>query len=262
MITSAIEGVIKEMNLRFTDIGDAVSDDTHSELFLRGVRSSVKSVRLPSGRSANDLGAGTGLGTNEIPPDAFSVKTSVASAPMLAFGDKLEDIYRREAKHPAVADGEDEGSQRSSLTLTTRMLPLVQHVKLERINWTIGLVNLAKMILQVYRVKGVGGITEEDLACKPIIKWAPILPRDREELVNEVAIRMTNDMLSVRHALEMFQDVDDIERELQLIDEDQDKKAARALEEAKAKAAATPQPGASKQADAQAQTNMKKESST
>jgi len=57
--------------------------------------------------------------------------------------------FRREVSVPAVAYGEDEGSQRSSLTLVTRMWPLVSHVKMERSFWTTGLHVLNNMILKM-----------------------------------------------------------------------------------------------------------------
>jgi hypothetical protein len=96
---------------------------------------------------------------------------------MIKFNQMLEGQYRKETKHPAVADGEDEGSQRSAATLTVRMWPLISHVELERINWTTGLTKLAFIILTFYSKKGLEGITENIVKiplvdrlkiCKPI----------------------------------------------------------------------------------------------
>jgi len=45
----------------------------------------------------------------------------------------LLDQYRRDTSTPAVADGEDEGSQRSAATPDHRMWPLVSHINTERV---------------------------------------------------------------------------------------------------------------------------------
>jgi len=257
MITETIKGVILEMNLRYADLGDAVSDDSHGTLAVRGVRTGIKKVELPNGRIAIDIGASAGLSPNDTQPDLFAVRTDSTSAPMLTITERLEAIYRREARHPAVADGEDEGSQRSSLTLTTRMFPLVTHIKLERINWTVGMIALAEIILKICQVKGINGITEEDLKEKLIVKWAPMLPVDREALVNEVAIRSKNHLGSRRHLLDMFQDVDNVEEELKEINAEADAEAEREKDLMAAKTKATSDQSATDVEEPQAQNRDK-----
>lgn len=228
IINETIKGLIKEMNLRFADTGDAISDDSHTELAIRNVRDSITPVTLPSGKKVTDLGSSAGLGAGEKEPDLFSIPTESASEPMLKFGEKLENLYRKEARHPAVADGEDEGSQRSSLTLTTRMWPLIAHVNLERINWTTGLIKLAYIILVICKIKKVYGITQEHIDNYEVnIIWALSLPRDRDSLINELAIRKKNHLGSLRHLLSLLDDVDDIDEELALIEAGIEKEAAR-----------------------------------
>lgn len=231
VINKAIKGLVKEMNLRFADTGDAISDDSHSEIAVRQVRDQLKPVTLPSGKVVTDLGTSAGLGASERDPDMFAVNTASTSEPMLKFGDKLVNQYRKEARHPAVADGEDEGSQRSSLTLTTRMWPLVAHVDLERINWTTGLIKLAGIILKMCEIKGVYGIEKKHLQNYEInIRWALTLPRDREELVNEIAIRKKNHLGSLRHLLSLFDDIDDVDDEIAAIKAEIEEEAERVRE--------------------------------
>ena len=228
IINKTIQGLIKEMNLRWADTGDAVSDDSHSTLAVRNVRDSITSITLPDGKKAVNLGGSPGLGPNEKDPDLLAVSSKSASEAMLNFGEKLENLYRKEAKHPAVADGEDEGSQRSSLTLTVRMWPLVAHVDLERINWTTGLITLAKIILTVCSVKSVYGITQEFLEnYKVNIRWALTLPRDRDQLVNEVSIRKEKNLGSHTHLLSLFDDIDDVDEEMAEIRLEIEEEAAR-----------------------------------
>lgn len=242
MINNAIKGIIREMNLRNADIGDAVSDDSHSVLAIRGVRTTLKPQKLPDGRVVVDLGSSPGLGSNEIPPDLFAVRTQSAAEPQLKFTDKLESMYRVEARHPAVADGVDEGSQRSSLTLTTRMWPMQSHVELERINWTTGLLRLAKMILLFSSLKGAYKVTPAHMGIKLILKWAPMLPRDRTELVNEIAMRKKNELISRQHGISLFGDVDNVEAEIKNIDADLEASSRRAIAQ-KTAAAATAEKG-------------------
>jgi hypothetical protein len=234
MITPAIMGIIKEMNSANADIGDAVKVDTHSTVAVRGVRGTMKPVRLPNGKTAVDLGSAAGLGTAETQPDMFAVETKSASEPQLNYTDRLDTFYRVEARHPAVADGLDEGSQRSSLTLTTRMWPMQSHVELERIEWTTGLLKLAEVILIFCSTKSVYNVTQAHLDIPLIVKWATMLPRDRAELVNEIAVRKKNDLISRKHGISLFGDVDNIEQELADIDQDKKMASELAIKEAQA----------------------------
>jgi hypothetical protein len=209
LITEAVKGIIKEMNLRFADIGDAISDDSHSYVAARNISSRIKLETLADGRKYLDLGSGSGMENQN--PDLFTVKAGSASEPMLKFAAELDAFYRREVDHPSVADGEDQGSQRSSLTLNTRMWPLVSHVELERSFWTVGLISFAKIIMKILQVKGLEGIKEEDLKLKFLIKWPPMLPRDREVLVNEASIRSAANLGSTKHIMGLFDDIEDPE---------------------------------------------------
>lgn len=230
IITEMLKGVIREINLRWADTGDAVSDDSHQPIAIRNVRGSVV-VKSIDGRPVMDLGSVTGMAGNEANPDLITVALKTASDVMLSLGGELYNIYRREANHPAVADGEDEGSQRSSLTLSTRMWPLVSHIELERIFWTVGLAKFDKILLRMMEVKGIGEIKEEHIAIPLIISWAPMLPVDRTALVNEVGIRAKYKLGSQEHLMSLFQDILDIEAEIEKIKgnaEDDAKTAAKA----------------------------------
>jgi len=213
IITEMVKGVIREINLRWADTGDAVSDDSHQPIAMRNVRITpvVKSI---DGRPIIDLGSTTGLAGNEANPDLLTISLKSASDVMLKLGGELYDIYRREAIHPAVADGEDEGSQRSSLTLSTRMWPLVSHAEMERIFWTVGLAKFCRILLKIMAIKKINEITEEHISMPLIISWAPMLPVDRAALVNEVGIRSKYKLGSQEHLMSLFGDVPNIEDEM------------------------------------------------
>jgi len=116
---------------------------------------------------------------------------------------------------------------------------LISHVELERINWTTGLLKLARMILVFYAKKGAYDITEDMVSTEFTIKWSSSLPRDREALVNELAIRKKNGMTSLQHVLELLGDIVDVEAEIDLIVAEEDAKHARDMESMEKKASLT-----------------------
>lgn len=216
IITDTVKGVIKELNLRMADMGDAVSDDSHNFIAVRHIRGAIQNMSVGDGRPVLNLGGGSGIG-NESNPDMFSVATKSASEPMLKFNEELTKIYRRETNHPAVADGEDEGSQRSSLTLSTRMAPLVSEAETERVFQTIGLTKFAEILLIMMAEKGLSGITKDMLETEFIVQWQSMLPRDREALVNEAAVRAKNKLGSIEHIMTLFGDIQNPETEMEKI---------------------------------------------
>jgi hypothetical protein len=118
------------------------------------------------------------------------------------------------------------------------MWPLISHVELERINWTVGMAKLAKIILTFYAKKGLESITEDMIETNFTIKWSTSLPRDREALINELAIRKKNNMTSLKHILELLGDIEDVEREITEINKELDEQQKREMETMKAQAEA------------------------
>ena len=224
IITEMVKGLIREINMRTADIGDAVSDDSHKPIFIRNIRGALQMKEI-DGRKVIDLGSGTNLAGNEAQPDMDAVAVGTASTTMIDFEKELYKMYRREVSHPAVADGEDEGSQRSSLTLTTRMWPLVSHVELERVFWSIGISKFCKILLTMMEKKKLFGITKEDVDVELTIEWAPMLPVNRTELVNEVTMRAKDKLGSKKHLLELLGDTRDVDEELALIEQEAQKAA-------------------------------------
>lgn len=224
IITEAVKGLIREINNRYTDIGDAVSDDSHNIIAIRNVRGSAKTIKL-DGRTVIDLGGTTGLGGNEANPDLISTNLKSTSQSMIDYTVGVYGLYRKEVDLPAVADGEDEGSQRSSLTLSVRMWPLEAHVELERVFWTVGLAAFSKIMLKMMLVKKLKSITAEDLDVPLIIEWQPKLPRDRDALVNEVVARDSAQLGSKESLMEKLGDTANPADEIQKIKDEQEELA-------------------------------------
>lgn len=223
-IDDATIGFVREMNLRNADIGDSVNEDAHNPIAIRNTRALPQLKKIGGVLTVVDLGNNNGLTANEKQPDMFSTQRASTSEPMLKFASEVYRYYRRHVFHPSIADGEDEGSQRSALNLVTRLFPLTEHVKAERLNWTDGLITLVRMLLKMMAVKKPDLITEEDANSASIfVGWPPMIARDREAAVNEIATRIATGTISRRHALEIFADSPDIERELAEIEADQEK---------------------------------------
>lgn len=214
-IDDATIGFVREMNLRNADIGDSVNEDAHNPIAIRNTRALPQLKKIGGVLTVVDLGNNNGLSANEKQPDMFSTQRASTSEPMLKFASEVYRYYRRHVFHPSIADGEDEGSQRSALNLVTRLFPLTEHIKAERLNWTDGLTTLTRILLKMMAVKMPELVSEEDAEAASIyIGWPPMIARDREAAVNEIATRIATGTISRRHALEIFADSQDIEREL------------------------------------------------
>jgi hypothetical protein len=213
-----ILGLVREINLRYADYGDAVNDDSHSNLGMRNVSGSPKMRTIGGSLQVIDIGSSRNITGNEPEPDIFEVsKSNKASNAMGALADVLYDQYRRDAAHPAVADGEDEGSQRSGLTIAMRFWPMTSHISTERYFWTPALNKVSSAILQMLAKKKKGGITDEHLKLGIKQKWAPLLPRDREADVQEWVQRAASDIGSLETLLEQTGDIENIPDELKKI---------------------------------------------
>lgn len=208
-----LKGMVRELNLRYGDFGDAVNDDAHSYVAYRNVQGTPQVKTLAEGFPAIDLGSSSNISGNEPEPDMFEIRKQRAST---AMEDLVADIfkqYRRDAFIPAVADGEDEGSQRSGLTLAIRFWPLTSHVGQERIFWGDGLDVFQAFLLKMMAKKKLADISEAHTKLRIKEKWAPMLPRDREVEVQEWVQRASANIGSIETLLEQTGDVEDIEEE-------------------------------------------------
>lgn len=219
-VFDSVKGIVLEMNARVADYGDAVSADSHDIVVTRNVNGQIQKTQLVPGVMRVDIGSGVNVTGQEAQPDAFSLrKSNNASTSMEKLVTEiLYKQYRRDAIHPAVCDGEDEGSQRSSQTLTTRMWALETHAQMERIEWTAGLNMMAKIIIKILNTyENDTGITEEHSKMRIRQVWYPTLKRDRMDIVTELATRLGANLSSIKHGLEAMGDVEDVEAELEQI---------------------------------------------
>jgi hypothetical protein len=190
-------------NERAADINDAVLDATHQHLFLTGRPQGLSGLEnLQRGR-LNNLGMGHPGGER---PDVFAVKGGDIPTGTLEWMDELKGLGREAAMTPPVSYGQDEGSQRSALTLAFRMWPLSSAVRATRGFWTDSFNSLNRKVLIVANNKGGYNLREGQVEYETLPMWSPMLPRDREGEINAVSVLMSAGTLSIRTAIGQIHD--------------------------------------------------------
>ena len=207
------KGIIKEMNLRIADYGDAVSVDSHAYHFITGMQGSPSVLKVAPGVNVINIPSAPSITGQEQQARVMDSRQASASESMSRLFEALYDQYRRDAFIPKVADGEDEGSQRSGLTLAMRMLSLLWHTQIERYFWTTGLNLFNRIILRMLEVKKEADVTIKHATMRTKQEWSPVLPRDREMLVNEVVARMGTNLGSPETLFDILGDIADTELE-------------------------------------------------
>jgi len=209
------DDLAKEVNARWADMGDLVADNARQMPFIwNSQRPTIR--RLSRTMPVVDLGEQM-PGMPDAPGVAFpsGAKTNTATVQHAA---NLLSLARTQAYTPDIVYGLDEGSQRSYLTLATRMIPLIVHIRQERTHWTTGLGQVARNILRVCAEKNLEGVTHEDLkGIKIWMDWAPMLPRDRESELNEIILRFNANLITLDQALQKLGDVQDVKTAINLI---------------------------------------------
>jgi hypothetical protein len=235
-IVHQIGNLVKEFNGRAADIGDAVRNSIERMYILTNADANeLKIKHLESGikvmASGKEMAGTQAKRVDHVAPPDLPQGTM----DYLKF---LRDSIWHGSSTPAVAYGEDEGSQRSALTLAFRMWPLTSHIRAERSLWTEGMRVLGQMALKILSMKqdGEGAyknvaegtpyqVTDKHLGHILKMDWAPMIPRDRESEVNQLILRHQDEQLSTRMSLEKQGDIDDVDAELKEIVEEREEKA-------------------------------------
>jgi hypothetical protein len=175
-VANDLTGLQNELNLRLADIGDRINYNAHPIYYVANFTGKTKDLVVGQDEIWN-----LGMGINGMRPEAGVIEPRNEPSSSFQYIQFLLDLSRMSALVPPVAFGEDEGSQRSGLTLTLRMWPLVQQTKWTRIYWVNMLTKVNRYILRILRIFQEG-VPEVDV--KP--RLAPILPRDRDQLIREI----------------------------------------------------------------------------
>jgi hypothetical protein len=216
-----------EINDRIADLGDGVADAIHQYLWVRNRPKGIKGLQLIP-RAIMDLGSSA---PNQPPPEIGAVPPPQIQAAFLEFMESLQQFSQIQSNTPAAAFGLEESSQRSALTLAFMMWPLTSTVRMYRVFAAAGLRSFLQKCLIVSLAKEAKAFTvsPEMLAACPFltVNWPPMIPREREQLVNEMVLRVQTGIASHRHAVTAFGDVPDVDEELAEIEKDREAEAAR-----------------------------------
>lgn len=230
------EGIAEELNARISDTGDTVKAQIDYPRYMRNVPSvaDIEKVHLADGVYAINLG--TAPSTYKHVPEVYAEPPPALSEPQIKFYNDLWDIAVRFAHLTPVSFGDDEGSQRSALTLAARMQSTIAKTRYHRAGWQDGLSLMARHIaILVIRYMSViqdvipefPDYTEEDLRKLSFMQDLPSqIPQERTATVQEVVSRKGSGLLSVRTGLEMLGDITDVEAEIERIVEDQQRSVA------------------------------------
>lgn len=198
----------EEYNARLANTGDILQQNSYPFGVLKNHPTGkiAQPFRLwKGGPTIVNLGQGLPDGK---PPEMDWFEAADISTGTMTYLDGLKKELRMSMAIPPVAVGEDEGSQRSSLTLTTRMFPMKSHVLTERWLWGPAMEDLNRMALQMAIIKQVGNLDALEVSKVTITpNWAPMLPRDRAELVNELVQRAGVGHIAPQDALERYEDI-------------------------------------------------------
>lgn len=207
----------EEVNARYADLGDIIGDSARNT--LPAVSNSMQPSVLRLGHGVTLMDLGNTMPGQDAPKIHYPASIQATSA-STQYASDLLSTARVEAYTPPICYGLDEGSQRSALTLALRMIPLVVHIRQERTLWTTGLSQVARQILTIAAEKDLIPIDLKGIRKFRIWQeWAPILPRGREQLVNEMIVRLNAGLISPDSALTRLADTHDMESEMNLIRE-------------------------------------------
>jgi len=219
-------GLQDEYNKRGADLGDAIVRSTHLWPFLRNRVTGRKGLERPSHTSLNDLGFGT---VGRDAPDVFTVDRAKIPAGAIEWTQGLKNDARTAMFSPGMAYGDDDTSQRSGAALQFRMWPTTSACRVTRGYWADSFRALHRHALIIAAIKGGSNINLErhhhEYYTYPV--WAAMLPKDREQVVNEVVVRKQSGIMSAQNAVETLEqeDTEWVQEELKRIEQDQNKES-------------------------------------
>lgn len=204
-----IAGLAREFNSRMTDLGDSVHLSLRRKRWASNVAKDVSIKRLGDGTQYGDLGTRTPMSQGdpkmEVEP-ALQIPETIADFP-----ERIWTQLLRESSLGDVAFGDIDGTQRSSVTLTTLMWPAIARGNITRNVWNEALNHFAKMIIKAILVhpaikrraleRGIDLPPDTLEAVTIYQEFYPFLPRDREMLLNEIILRLQTHSISKRTAL-------------------------------------------------------------
>ena len=240
IVEASVIGIAKELNSREADIGDYIRSGVNSSLWIANNKTGYPVRKtLEDGQSIYHLGRSLG---NEPAPQMDRVQAPQLPEGADKFSERLLENVRTTMSTPEIAYGKEEGTQRSGVTLYSRMWPMLAHVLQERGYWTEAKTIRAEMTLKILAKMKRHEISEKHLGLRKRAKWHPMVPVDRQQLVEEVIRRRQEDAISIELMVEKFGDAPDNKVEVQRI-LDIEERAAELAAKSKPQQPVTNKPG-------------------
>jgi hypothetical protein len=209
-------GIVKEINSRYADVGDTIMS-TAAQFPWIASAPNVTIRDLGHGQIIGDLGASY-PGAPEA-PRIFFPQGGALTPPAVQWAQELLTTARIESYTPPILYGQDEGSQRSALTLAVRMIPLVKHVQQERAFWSTALSRLAMYMLRMAAAQeSIKEVQPQDIQnIRVWPDWQPMVPRDAQTELNEIILQVHNKLMSPQTGMERLGQIQDVKTEMNLI---------------------------------------------
>jgi hypothetical protein len=211
-----IEGLARESNARLADVGDLIKNGAHRDYFVRNLTQGIRETDIGLERPAKNLGM-TAASIKD-PPEVFVIDPPDLGSHPDWYERILRGLMRDDAGFSGVAFGEDQGGERSAKTLAARMWPTVAKMRAVRVNWSTAMIAMAKQIIEIAILKGIGGMTEEHLKRVDFnAQWFPMMPKDEEQEVDRTVALVQTGIMSPQNAIDVLDVSDDPDEEFQRI---------------------------------------------
>lgn len=223
-IVEEVRGLTREFNARMADTGDAIYSSVHRQRFARNIQGDPEPQHLGGGVWAINLGRSM---PQADPPHTYTEDPPNYSTSMFDFASKsLWEQLLRMGDLQNISYGQDEGSQRSALTMAFRMQPTVARARSTRTYWTAGLNNIDRKALEMLHISGQSLVPDiaKRIPRYPTRRfqiyqqWAPMIPRDSEQETNEIVLLTGSNNMSPERSLEI-QGVQDVNEEKSRIED-------------------------------------------
>jgi hypothetical protein len=191
-------GLQDELNARLADIGDNINNAAHPIRWIRNYNGNPKKDFQMGADALWDLGR-TMPGADK--PEAGVLEAQPEPGSSFNFIQFMLDMTRYSSFTSPVAFGEDEGSQRSGVTLELRLWPMLQQAKATRIYYRSGLLALHRKILEMAAYREPNRYSQQLSQHVITPNFAPLVPRDRQMLVDEICRRAEQALISPEEAL-------------------------------------------------------------
>jgi hypothetical protein len=200
-LSEDVMGLQDELNARLADIGDNINNAAHPIRWIRNYRGDPhKDFEMGSDAMWN-LGNSV---AGQDPPEAGVLPAQSEPPSSFNFINFLMDVSRNVAGTSPVAFGEDEGSQRSGVTLVLRLWPLIQQAKATRLFWRDGLGSLSKKVLYMVDYRDTQDAYQKLIDHTVTPNFADLVPQDRQLLIDEIIKRAQESLISPEEAIAHF----------------------------------------------------------